>query len=66
MPAPWVQFIVILTVGKNLITRTYANHGFLTLCRSFFAQRGKKGPTEEVKYHAAAGYNRLWVRSKME
>jgi hypothetical protein len=35
--------------------KTYANHGFLILCSSFFALRGKKEPTKEEKYHAAAG-----------
>src|SRR5207248_269900 len=43
------------------ITRTYASPRFLTRCRFFFALQGKKEPTKEVKYHAAAGYNRFCI-----
>jgi hypothetical protein len=29
--------------------RTYANHGFLTLCRFFFAPPGEKEPTIQIE-----------------
>src|SRR4051812_29311419 len=39
----------------------YTKHRSLPGVGSFFAQQGKKEPTKEAKYHAAAGKNRFYV-----
>ena len=49
-------------VSERTRLRTYADPGFLTLCMSFFRPAGRKNDIhKEVKYLAAAGYNRFCV-----